>query len=77
MQLRPWPALSPRLVTLAIFLLFHTLVSLREGGWSLWSGSLPEPAPGAVSSRVHLVALIPAFLGLEACSLGLGVPGGR
>ena len=31
-QLHPWPALSPRLVTLAIFLLFHTLVSLREGG---------------------------------------------
>ena len=70
-------------MTLAIFLLFHTLVSLWEGGWSLWSGNLggvgvvggPEPVPGAASSRVYLVALIPAFLGLEACSLGLGVLG--
>lgn len=39
-QLGPWPALSPRLGTLAIFLLFDTLISLREGGWSPWSGSL-------------------------------------
>ena len=50
-------------------------VEWELGGVGVVGG--PKPVPGAASSRVYLVALIPAFLGLEACSLGLGVLGGR
>lgn len=37
----------------------------------------PKPVPGTASSTVSLGSVIPAFLGLEACSSGLGVPGSR
>lgn len=48
-------------------------------GWGVVGG--PKAVPGAASpspsSRVRLGSLIPAFLGLQACSSGLGVPGSR
>ena len=74
----------PWLVTLAIFLFVHTSVSLWEmvglhRVGALWGGvvrvgprqSLVLPPP-----RASLDSVIPAFLGLEACSSGLGVSGG-
>lgn len=68
MQLGPWVA-STSSVTLAIFLLLCTLVSLGEGVWSPWSWSLC--GVGVVCpSQGYLGSVILAFLGLEACSSG-------
>lgn len=36
-----------------------------------------EPVPGIASSRASLGPVIPAFLGLAACSLGLSIPGSK
>lgn len=51
---------STQFGALAFFLLVRTLVFLGEGGWS----------PRSWSLRARLGSVIPAFLGLEACSSG-------